>query len=161
MVRDRACGGVRGAGVGRDVDLLEAGPVADRAVGDDARRAARVHPRGQDVAERARADLVARVDHQHVAGPDRLDRDALHVGPVVEVGLERQVLAHRDIAQGEGVADHPQLGAHRDEAGQEGVAQAALEQLAGQRGGADPAQGLLGRWREIAGRAVVHRRLLL
>ena len=58
--------------------------------------------------------LAARVDHEHLVGPDRLDRTLLRV-QLGDVGVA-DVLAQRHVAQRVGVAEQAQIGPCRAEA---------------------------------------------
>ena len=108
-------------GVRRQIERRDRGRVAKGAIGDDAGRAALHDARRQDVAQCRRARVAARIDDQHVARPDRLDGDALLVGPIVELTWLLEVLAHRDVAQRERPPGHAQVGPQRSHARHERV----------------------------------------
>ena len=74
-----------------------AGRVAHRTVGDDPGGAETQRPQGEDVADRSRAFLVPRLDHEDVAGGHALDRAPLRVGLAGAGGHD--VLTHGDVAQ--------------------------------------------------------------
>jgi hypothetical protein len=137
VVQHRAGGAVGPGRVGGEVQGGDGRGVAQGSVGDQAGRAPDHQAGGQDVAQGGRAELAAGVDDQHLVRADGLDRDPLGVGPVVVLDLEVQVLAGRDVAQGEGVAHHPPVRPQRPDPGHERVAEAELEQLAGEAGGGD------------------------
>ena len=92
--------------IGRDVELRDLRRIAKAAVGDDAGDAAHHQPRDQDRAGGGRARVLAAVDHQHGAGRALLDGLALRMRAVLEHADRVQVLARRDVAQREGLADH-------------------------------------------------------
>ena len=92
--------------IGGNGELRDLGRVAEAAIGDDARDAALHQPRDQDGAGRGGARILAAVDHQHRAGRAFLDRLALRMGAVLEDAERVEVLARRDVAQREGLADH-------------------------------------------------------
>ena len=72
-------GRVRRAVVDRQVHGVQRLAVPDRAVGDDARRAADLGAQREDVADRARGRVAARLDDQDLAGPYLLDGALLRV----------------------------------------------------------------------------------
>jgi hypothetical protein len=128
----------------REVHLRDLAAVAHRAVGDEARGAAHFQPGGEDLAAGGDALLAARVDDQHAAGRDALDRLALRVLGIVERAQLVDVLARRDVADGERLTHQVAargLGQAVDPL-QVDVAQAALEHLGAERRGADAAQAL-------------------
>ena len=111
------------------------GAVAVGAVGHDAGGAAALQPGGENGAQGAGAGVAAGVDHEHVAGLHLFDGDALRVGEVVHRAVV-QILARRDVAQGEGRPGHAAVGPQRRHAVHEGVAQPVFPEHGGQRGGA-------------------------
>ena len=150
-------GGVRGGVVGGDVQPRESRAVPDRAVGDDAGRAADLGAQPEDVADGAGRGVAAGLDDQHLARPDLLDRALLRVHPDVHRG---QVLAQRQVAHRPGVSGHPQVGTGGAQPVQGEAVQAALAQQRGQRGGghlAEPGEDLLRALRRGAAPAVGSR----
>ena len=140
-----------------------AGGVAQRAVGDAARHAANGEPGHQDRSRGSRTAVTPAVHDQHRAGRGALDRVPLRVVVVEEYLQHVDVLASRDVAQREGLADHPAVRhVHRAQSRHEHVAQAAREQLGRDRRGADAPQdvenavGQLGRLGRLG---VAHRSL--
>src|SRR5260221_669282 len=83
----------------RQRHLFELAALAHRPIGDDPGAAARQQPRDQYVAERAGPRLALRVDHEHGARRDILDRDALRVVRPGDAGRRREILARRNEAQ--------------------------------------------------------------
>jgi hypothetical protein len=61
------------------------------------------------VAERRCAELAAGIHDEHLLRRDRLDREPLHVGLVVEVDVDVQILARRRGEERERVAEEPQV----------------------------------------------------
>ena len=85
--------------------------------------------RDEDGAGRGGARVLAAVDHHDRAGRALLDGLALGMGAVLEHGDRVQILARRDVAQREGLADHRRAGrVERMHVLDELVAQAPLEQ---------------------------------
>jgi hypothetical protein len=124
--------------VGRHVEGRDLGRVAEAAVRHQPGSAAHHQPRREDGAGRGCARVPAAVHDQHRAGRALLDRLALRMLPVAEHGERVEILARRDVAQREGLADHGfGPGPERMDVLDELVAQAPLEQGGGERGGAD------------------------
>ena len=126
-------GRVDGGVVDGDLEAREGRAVADRAVGDDAGRAADLGAQREDVADRARGVLAAGLDDQHLTRADLLDGAFLGVHPG-GVG-DGQVLAQREVADRPGVAGHRCLRPGRAEPVQGEAVQAALAELGGHRRG--------------------------
>ena len=97
------------------------------AVRDDPGGAARVGPQRQHVAERRGTGLAARLDDEHLAGGDGVERALLRV-VAAAVPLE-QVLAVGHEPQGPGRADELRARVHRPDAVDRDVVQPALAQL--------------------------------
>src|SRR3546814_2926296 len=90
----------------RDADFRHLRRVAHAAVGDDAGGAALLDPRRQDVAEHGDVREAAAVDHQHGTLRHGVDGDPRRIVPRAERRGRGEILAHRDEAHGEGLADH-------------------------------------------------------
>jgi hypothetical protein len=116
-------GRVRCLVVGRHLELCERGAVTRSAVRDDARRAARERAGGEDVSDRACAGVPARIDHEHLAGAQCLDRALLRV-QLGGVGVAH-VLAQRDVAQRVGIPEQPEVRPGGAQAADEGVPHSA------------------------------------
>src|SRR5215467_3932916 len=111
--------------------------VAQSAIGDNAGGAAHLEPREQNTAAGCCAGIAAAIHDQDLTRRHGLDRLALRVLRIFENADHVEVLPRRDVAQGESFADeNGSRPAHALHALYEHVAQAALEQLRGQRRGA-------------------------
>ena len=116
--------------------------VSDAAIGDDAGGAAAEQAGHEDVAAAGGPGVAAAIHDQDVARLAGFDGLALGVLGVAEAGHDVDVLTRGDVADGGGGADHVVfVGAEAAHALHEDVAEAALEHLCGERGGADAAQG--------------------
>ena len=120
--------------IGGDGELGDLGRIAEAAVGDHARRAAHHQARHQDRARRCGARVLAAVDDEHGAGRAVLDGLALRMRAILEHADGVEILARRDVAQREGLADH-RLGVRieRMHVLDELIAQAALVERRAQR----------------------------
>ena len=117
--------------------------VADAAITDKAGHAALHQPGYQDLPGAGRSCIAAAVDHQHVALRCDLDRLALGMFGIGEHRDIVQVLARRDVPQGEcGTDQVAVIMAQRPDTLHERVAQPTLEQLRGQGCGACEVQPL-------------------
>jgi len=112
--------------------------IAQAAVGHDAGDAAHHETGHENATARRAADLASRVHDENLAGRRFLDGAALGVIRPPQDLEHVDILAARDVAQCEGLADHRQrLRTERLEATHEHVAQAALEQHCCDGRGAD------------------------
>jgi hypothetical protein len=154
VMRDQAQRRRRAGAEDRKAERLYRRGIAHAAVRDEARRTAHRKPGDQDVARGGGARIAAAIDHQYVARRDDFDRLALRMLGI-RVRLDRvEVLARRDIAEREGRAEKVAPGwAERADALHEEVAEAALEELRGQGGGARLAERTRCFWLEHRGRA--------
>ncbi len=111
--------------------------VAQAAVGDHAGGAAHFESLEQDAAGRRGAGVLPAIHHQHAARRNHLDPLALRMLGILEYADMVEVLARRNVAQRERLADHVGAGlAHAAHALEKDVAKAALEKLRGERRGA-------------------------
>ena len=137
--------GGRAIVIGREGQFRDLVGIAEAAIGDDAGDAALHQARDEDAAGGSRARVLAAIDHHHRPGRAILDRLALRMGAILEDGKLIQILARRDVAEREGLADHGACaGIERADILDELVAQAALEQGGAERGDGDRAQLLAG-----------------
>src|ERR1700722_3048102 len=100
---------VRRAVVDRQVHGVQRLAVPDRAVGEDARRAAHLGAQREYVAHRARGRVAAGLDDDDLARPHLLDGALLRVQAATgqrPAVLGEQVLAERHVAQRPGEPDH-------------------------------------------------------
>ena len=124
--------GVGAGGEDRDADGGDRVVVAHAAVGDDAGGAARLGAEREDVAERARAGLAARLDDDDLAVADGVERALL--GVVAAAVAIEQVFAVGHEAQRPRRADELGAGCMRPHAVDRDVVQPALAQLRRQSG---------------------------
>ena len=126
--------GVGRPGKGRQAGLGDGRRVAEGPVGHDAGRATHFHSRRQDCAQAAGALVAARVDDQHVVRADPLHGDALRIGQIINRAGPVEVLARRNVAQGERLAHHPLARSQWPNARHKRIVQPAPGQLFGQDG---------------------------
>ena len=139
-------GGRGAAGTeGRKRDGGDRCRVAHRAVGHERRDPAHHEPGDQDVSQHPRTLLSPAVANQHLAGRAGLDGLALRVFRIGQNLRRAEVLAHGNGAQRISLRREADvLRIERAGALDESVAQAALEQLHGDRGDAHGAQSIEG-----------------
>ena len=127
--------------VGRNLQASDGGDVTQAAIGDDPAGAARERACGENVTDRPGVRLLARIDHQHLVGPDRFH------GPLLGVQLAgvcvADVLAKRHVTQRVCVSEQPRVRTRRAHTGDHGVADPATGQLNRERCGRHRAQGRL------------------
>ena len=115
-----------------DVEPADRRGVAQCAVGDHAGGAELHGSHREDVADRPGVGFPTGLDHEHLVGLESLDRPPLRV----LAGEQRrsQVLAHRYVAKRVGDADHALALLDGTQPAEERRSDAAVLQLAGQRG---------------------------